>query len=97
VLIDDMLIDLENKSLMQCFADKEHIVVPNMVTIVECKAFVWCESLQTIVFPNSIKTIKPGPFKDCRSLHTIFVPQGQIEYFKTILTPKYYEMIKGNF
>ena len=59
---DGLLIDLEEKRLIQCISNKEHIEIPSGIESIGDSAFYDCRGLQTIVLPQSIKVIGKTPF-----------------------------------
>ncbi|MBQ8045390.1 MAG: leucine-rich repeat domain-containing protein, partial [Bacteroidales bacterium] len=59
---DGLLIDLEEKRLIQCISNKEHIEIPGGIESIGDSAFYDCRGLQTIVLPQSIKVIGQAPF-----------------------------------
>ena len=59
---DGLLIDLEEKRLIQCISNKEHIEIPGGIESIGDSAFYDCRGLQTIVLPQSIKVIGQTPF-----------------------------------
>ena len=59
---DGLLIDLEEKRLIQCISNKEHIEIPGGIESIGNSAFYDCRGLQTIVLPQSIKVIGQAPF-----------------------------------
>ena len=76
VVEDDLLIDLEEKRLIQCLKDKDTIVIPESVTKIGDNAFPDCESLQGIVIPKSVTEIGDGAFYGCKSLQSIVIPDS---------------------
>ena len=62
VVKDGLLIDLEEKRLIQCISNKEHIEIPGGIESIGDSAFYDCRGLQTIVLPQSIKVIGQTPF-----------------------------------
>ena len=59
---DGLLIDLEEKRLIQCISNEKHIEVPDTIEQVGDSAFYYCSLLKSIVFPQSIKVIGQAPF-----------------------------------
>jgi len=60
---DGLLIDLEEKRLIQCISNKKkHIEVPDTIEQIGDSAFYYCSLLKSIVLPQSIKVIGQTPF-----------------------------------
>ena len=59
---DGLLIDLEEKRLIQCISNEKHIEVPDTIEQIGDSAFYNCILLQSIVFPQSIKVVGTAPF-----------------------------------
>ena len=76
VVENDLLIDIVEKRLIQCLQDKEHVVIPDSVTIIGDSAFKKCISLQSIVIPDSVTTIGEDAFSFCYSLQSIVIPDS---------------------
>ena len=79
VVENDLLIDLVEKRLIQCLKGREHIVIPDSVTIIGDRAFHWCSSLQSIVIPESVTSIGDRAFVSCDSLQSIVIPDSVTE------------------
>ena len=74
---DGLLIDLEEKRLIQCISNKKkHIEVPERIESIGDSAFDECESLESIVLPNSITCIGDCAFNGCKSLKCIVLPDS---------------------
>ena len=77
VVKDGLLIDLEEKRLIQCISNKKkHIEVPERIESIGDSAFDECESLESIVLPNSITCIGDCAFNGCKSLKCIVLPDS---------------------
>ncbi len=76
VVEDDLLIDLEEKRLIQCLKNKKHVDIPDLVTEIGGWAFSGCESLQSIVIPDSVTKIGESAFSSCTSLQSIVIPDS---------------------
>ena len=63
----------------------ESIVIPELVSIIEEGAFMWCSGLRSVYLPKSICVIEEGAFKSCESLEKILVPNGTKDMFISIL------------
>lgn len=48
------------------------IVVPDSVTTIECKAFIFCSNLTKISLPASLETIEYDAFRDCTALNAVY-------------------------
>jgi len=59
---DGLLIDLEEKRLIQCISNEKHIEVPDTIEQIGDSAFYYCSLLKSIVLPQSIKVIGQTPF-----------------------------------
>ena len=52
------------------------IKIPNSVTKIHSRAFVYCSKLTTVSLSNSITTIERDLFEDCESLSSVNIPDG---------------------
>jgi len=79
---DNLLIDIENKHLVQCFGIAPTVVIPDIIETIEFGAFAE-NSVKDIVLPFSLKGIDMFPF--CwNMLETIFVPKGRKQYYEQL-------------
>jgi hypothetical protein len=49
-------------------------IIPNHVTSIGTKAFLYCAYLTTVTIPNSVTTIGESAFAKCSSLTAIIIP-----------------------
>lgn len=63
----------------------ESIVIPELVSIIEEGAFMWCKSLRSVYLPKTICEIGEGVFTSCESLEKIVIPYGTKERFVAML------------
>lgn len=49
----------------------ENVEIPDSVTTIESRAFLWCHSLEKMSFPVSVTTISSNVFNDCPSLTAV--------------------------
>ncbi len=73
----------KNKTLLIRYPeamDTKYYTVPNSVTYINDRAFLYCRSLNSITIPNSVETIGEVAFGGCRSLNSIVVDEGSPVY-----------------
>ncbi len=57
--------------------------IPNTVTVIGKKAFMYCENLENLEIPESVTKIENGAFDECKKLKSIKIPASvtSIEYY----------------
>jgi len=86
VVEDGLLIDRENKTLIQALNDTDTVVVPEGVEVINDMAFgdyralsdtmFMLKLLRKVVLPKSLKEIKRFAFEGCVNLENIALPEG---------------------
>lgn len=79
-------VDYENKSYkVTCigqeafyFCDVTSITLPNSITNIGERAFVYCRGLETFVIPNTVDTIGESAFEYCGKLREVTILQGVV-------------------
>ena len=74
---DGVLFDKGKTALVQCPGGKSgDYIIPNTVTSIGYRAFMYCSSLTSVVIPNSVTSIGGQSFVDCTSLTSITIGSG---------------------
>lgn len=61
------------------FYDKttiQSVVLPNTITMIDARAFAYCENLSSIVIPNGVTEIGMEAFRECKGLTSITIPNS---------------------
>ena len=58
-------------SFLSCRNLTGEIVIPDLVSIIECNAFSFCPNITSVIFGDSLREIRDLAFKDCYSLEHI--------------------------
>lgn len=64
------------------FYDKttiQSVVLPNTITMIDARAFAYCENLSSIVIPDGVTQIGMEAFRDCKGLTSITIPNSVTE------------------
>lgn len=78
VVIDETLYNRDKSCIHSYFGTKQHIIVPNSVSIIGKNAYQDCLSLLSIIIPGTITQIEEGAFKGCSSLQCVKLSDGVI-------------------
>ena len=83
VVLDNILYNKKEKSLLSCFSRKKNIVIPYGIEKIESSAFEYCTSIIGVDIPSSVKIIGSMSFFGCYSLSAIAIPDSVelIEYW----------------
>ena len=83
VVLDNILYNKKEKSLLSCFSRKKNIVIPYGIEKIERRAFEYCTSISGVDIPSSVKIIGSMSFFGCYSLSAIAIPDSVeiIEYW----------------
>lgn len=73
---DGVLFNKSGDTLLTFPGKIETYTIPNSVKVIECRAFVNCDNLQSVIIPNSVTTIKSGAFFWCTNLKDVVVPSS---------------------
>ena len=73
-IIEKLLIDEENGTLLSCLSKKEKITISDKIKIIGSAAFLGCFLLKGITLPQSLTCIKQETFSHCTSLKNIYLP-----------------------
>lgn len=71
----DFVID-ENGVLTEYKGSGGDMLIPNGVTEIGDRAFMFCENLTSVIFPNSLTSIGEGAFYKCNNLTSINIPNS---------------------
>lgn len=67
-----------------------NVIIPNGVTQIGVKAFMFCISIKRIEIPKGITSILEGTFRHCRSMESVVIPSGVTKIGKEA----FYECLK---
>lgn len=59
--------------LTGCKVSAKNVIIPNSVTSIGGKAFMYCSKLTSVTIPNAVTTIEDSAFVDCTSLTDIAI------------------------
>ena len=76
VVLDNILYNKKEKSLLSCFSRKKNIVIPYGIEKIERRAFEYCTSISGVDIPSSVKIIGDMSFFGCYSLSAIAIPDS---------------------
>ena len=74
VIIDNILYNKTERTVVSCFSDKKNIVIPAGIERICKKAFAYCDSIYSVSIPNSVKLIDDSAFFQCKSLAAVKIP-----------------------
>jgi hypothetical protein len=74
VIIDNILYNKTERTVVSCFSDKKNIVIPAGIERICKKAFAYCDSIYSVSIPNSVKLIDDSAFFQCKSLVAVKIP-----------------------
>jgi len=75
--VDGVLFDKDKTYLMQFPGGKGgEYTVPDSVTAIDSRAFIYNQNLTKVVLPEQLKTIGEYAFCECTGLRSISIPQG---------------------
>ena len=73
---DGFIIDNFGKEIISYWGKDKVVTIPDSVTSIGNKAFLWCDSLQQINLPDSVASIGDSAFEGCKSLQRIHLPKS---------------------
>ena len=65
-----------NYAFADCYALTSSVEIPNSVTSIGDKAFLWCSLLRSVEIPNSVTTIGESVFQGCSRLTSVEIPNS---------------------
>ena len=68
--------EIKDGVLIKYSGDETDVIIPDSVTSIGNKAFIWCESLQNVTIPDSVTSIGDKAFGWCSSLQSITIPDS---------------------
>ena len=69
--IDGVLYNSTRETLIQCPPARISLTIPNSVTTIGERAFIYCRDLTSVTIPNSVTSIGDAAFYSCNSLTSI--------------------------
>lgn len=93
IVLPNSITIIEEGAFSECYLLESIILSENLTTIKKF-AFDGCDQLKSITLPGSIKFVDEFVFGMDPSIKQIFITKGKLEYFKTILDPRYHDLIK---
>ena len=75
-LIDGVLYNYVQDTLIQCPGAKTSVTIPNSVTSIRNWAFYGCRGLTSVTIPNSVTSIGERAFYGCRGLTSVTIPNS---------------------
>lgn len=73
---DGILYNKSGKRLEFCPDIKTDVIIPNGVTEIAVRAFIYHSNLTSITIPDSVTVIGEGAFYECKSLTSITIPNS---------------------
>jgi len=77
-IVDDVLIDKDNKQLICCLSgfSSKNYSIPHGITQIGIHAFIYNDQLEEISLPDTVKIIGAQAFAFCHSLRSVSIPYG---------------------
>ena len=75
-IVDDVLYNKKEKSVVSCFSTKANIVIPYGIEKIGNMAFSKCEAILSVNIPDTVTEILPAAFSNCSKLITINIPDS---------------------
>lgn len=72
------------KDIGTCYC--RHVVIPNIVTRIEEKAFKNCDNIISVTIPDSVTSIGDWAFENCKNLCENLIAQGKSQMGKALLS-----------
>ncbi len=73
-IVDDVLYNKKEKSVVSCFSTKENIVISYGIEKIGNKAFAYCDSLVSLTIPDTVVEIGDEAFVFCKAISVINIP-----------------------